>query len=1038
MNLESQVQTTAEGVGVWEHFSMRDGLPDMKIECIYEDRKGLLWVGTHDRGVVIYDGDIFESYTRKDGLAGDGVFSIIEDDEGCIWLGTSMGLSRYVDGRFETIDIGAPERFLWGSCKDNNGHLWFGVEGSPGISPKVYRWDGGQLDEIYLSDAQADIGISINDIKVDTAGQVWLGGYGLYCFNSQGITQIVEFDEKSSITSILPREDGTIWFTTGQELFLVDQNKVVNNVEVGQEVPRDIVSLAADSLGTIWLGSRIGILYCFDGEIFRMVSSVNAIIWLGLCCDSIGRVWVGTYGMGLYYYDATRVKIYQTNQGLLSNQITSIAQYGTGPIYAASSAGLVRYDKKSIEAISLPDELNVEGVTGLCASSNEKIWLGSRNGSFWEYDGQDFVRVISGAGLGASEISTVKEDLDGSIWFASKLGAGFGCYSESETKVFSSDKVRDYPTWIGALEIARDGKVWMGSASPATWDGLCVYDGKDFTRFAAIEGAAVLALFTGEDESLWVGTNEGVAIYDGSKVSYINQKDGLACDLVTSFCQRTDGIIYIGTEGGGICSCDGQVIQTLQISGQLGANVIYDVLVDQDGTLWAGTGNGLVQYTPRRVRPFVEVAKVIAGNEYEAHSEVSFSSTIGRVSFLLKGRSPLERASYLVYRYCLDGYEEGWRQTRDRQVDYPQLEPGEYTFKVQSVDRDLNYSKIAEVKISVTEDLRIAGLNEALRSASASGDFIGESPTIRQIKRQIKEVAWTDLTVLILGETGTGKGLAVRAIHEGSDRRDRPFLQVNCGSVQRELFDSELFGHERGAFTGAIARKLGKFELADKGTIFLDEIGDLPLESQTRLLHVLQEQAIERVGGTQPINVDVRVIAATNRNLTEAVREGAFREDLYYRLNVIPIEVPPLRERKEDIPLLAKYFVRQFAAHLHQQQPFIHELAVRVLIDYDWPGNVRELEHTLQRAVILAGESSIMPEHIPFGPAQNMPAVRMEGLGGIVPLDEYEKLYLERVLGHTGGVIHGKKGAAYLLGLKPTTLRSRLDRLGVEYRKARV
>lgn len=1019
---------------------MRDGLPDMKIECIYEDSKGLLWIGTHDRGVVIYDGDVFESYTRKDGLVGDGVFSVIEDDKGCIWLGTNMGLSRYFDGRFEPVEIGVPVRFLWGSCRDNNGHLWFAVEGSPGEPPKVYRWDESQLDEIALVDVRGDIGLSVNDIKVDTKGQLWFGGYGLYCLGEHGIVQILEYsDSIGSITSLLPMEDGTIWFATRCGVFSVDQGEVKSIIiDTGIDGLQDIVSLAADSDGRVWLSSRVGFLYCIDDDALTMISRINAVIWVGVCCDSMGRIWVGTYGMGLYCYDATRIKIYQTDHGLPSSQIISVSQNEDGPLYIGSTGGLVRYQGEKFEPITLPSALSNYGITSLCVDSRSNIWLGEKNGALWKFDGLNFDRVVNETKLGQYQISIIKEDKRGRIWFGSNLGSGFGYYSESDTKIFAPSKDGKYPTWIGALEVAGDGVIWLGSVSPATWDGLCFFDGNDFTKFQGLEGASVLALFVDGNDSLWVGTNEGIVIYDGNEVSHLTQKDGLACDLVTSICQRTEGIIYIGTEGGGICSYDGQVVQTLQIPGEHGSNVIHDVLVDQDGILWAGTENGLVQYTPRRVRPFVEIEKVLAGNEYDGDREVNFPSTIGRVSFLLKGRSPLERASYLVYRYCLEGYEEGWQQTRDRQVDYPQLEPGEYVFKVQSVDRDLNYSEIAEVKITVTEDLRIAGLNEALRSVSASGDFIGESPTIRQIKRQIKEVAWTDLTVLILGETGTGKGLAVRAIHEMSERRDRPFLQVNCGAVQRELFDSELFGHERGAFTGAIARRLGKFELADKGTIFLDEIGDLPLESQTRLLHVLQEQTIERVGGTQPINVNVRVIAATNRNLAQAVREGAFREDLYYRLNVIPIEIPPLRERKEDIPLLAKYFVRQFAAHLHQQQPFIHELAVQVLVNYDWPGNVRELEHTLQRAVILAGESRIMPEHIPFGPAQNLPMIRVEGPAGIVPLDEYEKLYLERVLEHTGGVIHGKKGAAYLLGLKPTTLRSRLDRLGVEYRKARV
>jgi DNA-binding NtrC family response regulator len=545
-----------------------------------------------------------------------------------------------------------------------------------------------------------------------------------------------------------------------------------------------------------------------------------------------------------------------------------------------------------------------------------------------------------------------------------------------------------------------------------------------------------LSLYAASDGRLWVGTNEGVACYDGTQVDFYDQNNGLPYDLVTAIAQSRDGTLWFGTEGGGVCCYDGQVFQTIQIPDETGCNVIHAIHQDRQGRMWLATEGGLVQYKPRRVQPQIDITEIIAGRSYYGQAEVQFPTSEGRIGFRFAGRSPLERSSYLVYRYRLRGYDDKWQQTREKRVDFPQLQPGEYVFEVQTVDRDLNYSKTAQVKLLVMEDPRIQALSEALSSASRAGEFIGESQTIRQLKRQLQEVAWTNITVLIMGETGTGKGLAARAIHELGERRNKPFIHVNCGALPEGLVDSELFGHERGAFTGAVARKLGKFELADGGTIFLDEIGDLPLESQTRLLHVLQEHTIERVGGMQTTEIDVRVIAATNRNLFQAVRAGTFRADLYYRLNVFPLEIPPLRERKEDIPLLTRYFVRQFAAHLHRQLPFINEGVINLLINYDWPGNVRELEHTLQRAVILAQEGGILPEHIVLGPAGIIRPQLREERFDILPLEEYERRYLTNVLGHTGGVIHGKKGAAHLLGMKPTTLRSRLDKLGVEYRKA--
>ena len=312
--------------------------------------------------------------------------------------------------------------------------------------------------------------------------------------------------------------------------------------------------------------------------------------------------------------------------------------------------------------------------------------------------------------------------------------------------------------------------------------------------------------------------------------------------------------------------------------------------------------------------------------------------------------------------------------------------------------------------------------------------LIGGSSGLAELRQQLRDVAASQLTVLLLGETGTGKGVAAELLHAWSRRRERPFVPVNCGALQDNLVDSELFGHEQGAFTGAVRRREGKFQAADRGTLFLDEIGDLALASQTRLLRVLQERCIERVGGTRTIPVDVRIVAATHRDLERGVGDGTFREDLFYRLSVFPVRVPSLRERREDIPELAQHFLAQAAAGAEQTPPRIAEEALARLLAYDWPGNVRQLEHVLQRAVVLARGGSIGTEHldgVPDLPVEHAAAPAGPGAPTILPLAEYERRYLVRVLEHTKGVIHGQKGAALLLGLKPTTLRSRMEKLGI-------
>jgi transcriptional regulator with GAF, ATPase, and Fis domain len=293
---------------------------------------------------------------------------------------------------------------------------------------------------------------------------------------------------------------------------------------------------------------------------------------------------------------------------------------------------------------------------------------------------------------------------------------------------------------------------------------------------------------------------------------------------------------------------------------------------------------------------------------------------------------------------------------------------------------------------------------------------------------QLREVAPTDVTVLLLGETGTGKGVAARALHQWSRRCHGPFVHLDCGSLPQTLLESELFGHEKGAFTGAIALRKGRIEQAQGGTLFLDEIGELPLESQTRLLRLLQDRQIARIGGEQSLAVDMRVIAATHRDLDQAVKAGTFREDLYYRLKVFPVQLPALRERPEDIPLLAAHFLSQMPS----PPPRLSPAGLQALQGHAWPGNVRELEHLLQRAAILAKGGEIRPEHLGLEPP--VPALPPPSFQ-ILPLAEHERRYLAQVLAHTKGVIHGQHGAARLLGLKPTTLRSRLEKLGVIYQR---
>jgi len=342
-----------------------------------------------------------------------------------------------------------------------------------------------------------------------------------------------------------------------------------------------------------------------------------------------------------------------------------------------------------------------------------------------------------------------------------------------------------------------------------------------------------------------------------------------------------------------------------------------------------------------------------------------------------------------------------------------------------ALDNALTYRKVAELKKRLAEEKLY--LEEEIRTEYHFEEIIGESSALKRILKQVESVGPTNATVLILGETGTGKELIARAIHDLSPRRKRTFVKLNCAAIPTGLLESELFGHEKGAFTGAISQKIGRLELAHEGTLFLDEVGDIPLELQPKLLRALQEKEFERLGSTKTIPVDVRLLAATNRDLTKMVADRQFRSDLYYRLRVFPITVPPLRERAEDIPILVRYFAQKHAERMHRRIEIIPPEAMEALIRWRWPGNVRELENIIERAVILSPGPVL---RIPL--AELAPAEGENGNGEASgTLEEAERDHILRILRETRGIIGGPNGAAARLGVKRTTLNSKMRKLRI-------
>ena len=371
-----------------------------------------------------------------------------------------------------------------------------------------------------------------------------------------------------------------------------------------------------------------------------------------------------------------------------------------------------------------------------------------------------------------------------------------------------------------------------------------------------------------------------------------------------------------------------------------------------------------------------------------------------------------------------------------------------------AVENALAYREISALKDKLAQEKLY--LEEEIRSEMNFDQIVGDSPALRQVLELVQTVAPSDSTVLLLGETGTGKELIARAIHDHSRRKNRTFVKLNCAAIPTGLFESELFGHEKGAFTGAISQKVGRLELADQGTMFLDEVGDVPLEIQPKLLRALQEREFERLGSTRTKKVDVRLVAATNRDLESMIATREFRSDLYYRLNVFPIRIPPLRERREDIPVLARYFAQNFAQRMQKQIETIPAATIRALTEWDWPGNVRELGNFIERAVILTrGRSLEVPltelrrvcidEPRPIAASQDRQDIAqivketinaLDGRRSVA--DEYDRKQRDeivRALNDSKGRVGGEDGAAARLGINRTTLLSRMKKLGINARQ---
>ncbi|MBI2502395.1 MAG: sigma 54-interacting transcriptional regulator [Candidatus Latescibacteria bacterium] len=974
-------------------FTDRDGLPCNMVHSVIEDRSGRLWIGTGTTssgkgGLSCFDGNRFKTFTSADGLAGDVAPVVYEDRDGYLWIGTLEGLSRFDSRTFENFTTvqGLVDNRVQSLVQTRDGCLWIGTR--EGLS----RFDGRTF-ETYVLDPLPTNG-SIRALCADSEDQLWIGTQeGLYCFDGRRFNR----------------------YTTAEGL-----------------VHDTVTAISQDQNGRLWIGTNGGISL-YEGRNFTTIESED---WVqSICHDREGNTWVGTFHH-LAHYDEKTLLSFTRQDGLPEDIVWRVALDDQGALWFATYSGACRYEGQHFTTFTTADGLPNNRVFQIRRGQQGCLWFATMGGGFCCVDGASLTSFREEDDL-TDNVFKLYEDREGMLWLGVTDNSGNGslCRFDGSSLEFftAADGVKSQP-WTMTQD--QEGRLWFGGGS-----GLYCYDGKvtHFPDTADLVADGVRGFHVDAEGRVWFGTRKGLYRYDGTTFVRFTRAEGLADDLC--WCIREfGGELWIGGRSGGLSRYDGQVFQTLTRQDGLASNGVRALWEDQEGHLWIATTKGVTRYKqPVPVQFPVFIDRVTADRHYSAEEEILIPANVGLVAFEFHAMNFRTRPGGMVYRCRLQGHESEWRQTRQQRVEYEGLPLGEYTFEVQAVDRDFSYSDAARVQIEIRLDPRVEGLSQVLSAGNAAHEFLGASPALKRIRQQLAEVAAADLTVLIQGETGTGKGVAARTLHALSPRHNGPFIPINCGALPEGLIESELFGHEKGAFTGAHARRLGKFELAQGGTLFIDEVGDLPLEEQRRLLQVLGEGTFQRVGGQEVLHAEVRVVAATNRDLERETQTGGFRQDLYYRLSAFVLHLPPLRQRWQDIPLLVEHFAARYARHLDRPTPAVEPAALAWLEGYSWPGNVRELEHLVQRAVLLCRGDLIRREDVavvernPVAQGTDRPDllewVQQSADRGRGVLEQAERLLLEAALERAGG---NRRQAARLLGVDRKQVERRLQKYGLD------
>ena len=1049
--MESLRGTAFPGSILGYQYTISDGLAGMQVEDVYQDRRGLVWIATADGGVSRFDGIRFETFGLADGLPHPTVMAIAEDKDGWLWFGTLGGGLAVFDGQgFQvyTTEHGLPSNEIVGLQPQADGSIR--VLTSAGFG----RFAAGQCIESTTAIEGQPIG-RVYDMATDSAGRTWLATKDRGVISLDG--RHLSLDERGGAFQRAWKfaQDASGWLWTAfcrgsrvalsrydpscQRLDLIDLSAELGEPQSKRYGARHI---RIDDKGWLWVARARG-LVVYDGQdwhtCWERSPGINLRDNVRLTYeDREGNIWVGLADRGLVFCDPLHLQLYTEAEGLPDRNIRCLAEDGAGRLWIGTPKGLACLENDRIR----PTRTDY-GICALGVDRQGTLWFGGEEGKVFKA-GTDSQTIAVAAEEDTEAIGGLCQDQAGRLWVWTEQGT-LGWIEEDRFVAIAQGLHRRL---YQAVMPDSEGGLWIGvqGETPALYykDKADHLSASDYTGLETVY--FVNALWKHEG-TLWVGAANGLFAVDCASRQvrqHIKAQDGLPVNKIRilSLAADSKGSMWIGLEGKGVLNYNGRTFHSIRLGPLKPENMVNAILCNHRGWLWFGTEGGLIRYRPRHTRPGIVIRQVVGGRLLEAPQSVSFPEGAPEIVIHFQGiRFGFGRTEQMHYSHRMVGHNPAaeWSEfTLDNKVSYYDLPVGEYHFEVRTQDRDGLVSEVAHLEVRVVPAAKSARLQSLEHKRQTSVQAVpGQSPTITKLLLQVEPVARTNMTVLLLGETGTGKNLIAREIHALSLRREHAFIPLNCGALPTELIESELFGHERGAFTGAVAQRAGYIEQAHGGTLFLDEISDLVLETQQVLLHVLDGGYLRRIGSNKSTKVDIRIIAATNRDLKKEIEEGRFRADLFYRLNVSTLVVPPLRDRRKDIPVLVEHFVRQYAQKLKRPVPSLGNGVIEHLQTHSWPGNVRELESLIQQAVALCRKQVIEVAAVPL-PAENEGAE-----GALVPLvsaspveqkteAKDEKQQIIEALKTSKGRIYGEYGAAQLLGMNPERLRSRMRAHGLQ------